>query len=147
MPDQPCLPMNVSPPRKKKGNPEEVQQSHLFTMLRLFESREPRFKFIHASLNGLPLFGKVLGTAWRTGMKKGIWDVFTPVRGEWEGRACSGLYIEIKATTPLTLEQKEFREQCGDLYAFVVCRTWIDAGRAICSYLGVTDALILEAIK
>ncbi len=147
MPEQPSLPLGVAPPRKKPGRPEDVQQSHLFRFLRLFTPKEPRFRFIHGSMNGLPLFGKVLATACRTGMVAGIWDVGVPYSGVWEGKEYAFLYIELKATRSLSQEQKEFRESGEGRYAFVVCRSWVTAAQTICTYLGVDDPFILEAIK
>jgi hypothetical protein len=141
------LPLGVKPPRKRRGNPEEVQQACLFKFVRAFQHREPRFRFIHGSMNGLPLFGKVLATASRTGLTKGIWDCNCPGRGVWEGQSMSGLYIELKATTGLTTEQKEFRDAYADLYAFVVAKEWVTAARAICSYFEIDDPYILEAIR
>lgn len=144
---QTALPLGMKPPRKPRANPEEVSQAHLFRFLRLYESSEPRFRFIHGSMNGLPLFGKVLAKACRTGLTRGIWDVAVPYPGEWEGRQFAFLYVEMKAEKSLTTEQKEFRDACSDRYAFVVCRSWVVAGQTICKYLGVTDPDILEAIR
>jgi hypothetical protein len=69
------------------------------------------------------------------GLTAGVWDVFVPVPSS----GCHGLYIELKAGhNGLTNEQTSFRAALEPLgFRFVVCRSWLEAVRAVCEYLGL----------
>lgn len=148
----PAIPAKLRPrPSKAKGyvrnTEEERQQAALFEFLRLYTWIEPRFKYIHASLNGLYLTGKVLATATAIGRVPGPWDVLVPFVGCWDGEQKAGMFIEMKHKTNLTESQEGFRDAVGDAFAWVVCHTEKEASCAICAFLGVTDPDVLEAIK
>lgn len=132
----------------KRDNPEDREQSQLFHFLRLYRRFEPRFAVIHASLNGLFLTGKTKEKAVRTGMEEGVWDVFLPLVGHWEGREYAGMYLEMKIPpNKLTTAQERFRDATDGQFVFVVASDWLTAARAIVGFLSVTDSAITEAIK
>lgn len=93
----------------------------------------------------------------REGRTRGVWDVFIPFPGGFEGiegrnpREFCGAYIEFKAKgRTLTEEQRDFY---GALllarapFAFRVFNDWLEAATWTCNYLGVTDPDIWHAIK
>jgi hypothetical protein len=132
----------------KRQTPEFAMQCRLFAFLRDNAKREPRFGFVFAIPNGLHLSPKTAADAVAQGVLAGVWDVFLPYQGEGACSQYYGLFVEMKhGTNNLTESQKRFRDGIGAVYGCVVCRSWQQAATEICTYLGVTDPAILDAIR
>jgi hypothetical protein len=132
--------------KQRRATPEADQQEALFLWRGLWKGRYPEMKWLHASLNGVPLPVSTARKASKQGMTAGIWDVFLPVPqvpiggGDpnlWPTYNYGGLYIEMKAgKNGLTSEQAKFQEDNLGRYRFAVCHTWTEAAQVIGDYLG-----------
>jgi hypothetical protein len=151
----PSLPATLRPRKSrasgyKRGCSEKEQQIALFRFLRLYAKKDPRFGFIFAIPNGLALHPKVAADAVSQGVVSGVWDILVPfpgVAGPNDDDWC-GLFLEMKwGQNVLTDNQKAFEKAVNYGFAFTVCYDWLEAARAICQYLNVRDAAILEALK
>lgn len=128
---------------------EADEQSALFVFLRRFAHLAPEFKNVHSSMNGIYLpLPKLKDAAEAQGMVAGVWDVFCPATTPIAQRGCAGHYIEMKVgKNDLTDEQKAFQSRVGGGYRWSVCRSWVQAARAIVKFYGVDCTAILEAIR
>jgi len=124
---------NVSP---RLDPLEEADQIALFQWRRLMVPKYPELRWLHASLNGVPLSPGLAAKMRALGMTAGIADVFLPVaKGGY-----SGLYIELKRAkgvpSDLSSAQKEFVEfVTGQGYLARWCKGWEAAVRLITDYL------------
>lgn len=128
---------------RKKNEPitcphEETEQILLFQWRDMSVKTIPELRWLHSSLNGVPLSPGLASKMKRMGMTRGVVDVFLPiVRGGY-----AGLYIEMKrrngVPSHLSASQKEFiafaREQG---YRAEWCKGWIPARDLILEYLEV----------
>lgn len=131
--------------RAKPQQREQAEQIALFGWRNAWQGKYPQLKWLHASLNGVPLGSEAMGAkAKRAGLTKGVWDLFLPGRAliGWK----SGLYVEMKDAETvrkkgydLTPEQQQFHDALIDSFEFVVCYSAQEAVTAICDYLGITD--------
>ena len=71
---------------------EYHEQCAVFKLAQLYGREYPELKFLNGSLNGVRLTIGQAVKAKATGMKKGMPDLFLPVK---RGK-CSGLFIELK---------------------------------------------------
>lgn len=128
-------------PRKANACPlEEAEQILLFQWRDIAVKTIPELRWLHSSLNGVPLSPGLASKMRRMGMTRGVVDVFLPiVRGGY-----AGLYIEMKrrngVESDLSASQKEFivfaREQG---YRAEWCKGWIPARDLILEYLEVAQ--------
>ncbi len=130
---------------------EAQSQRDLFTFLRYWAYREPRFRYIFAIPNGGKRDGATAAQMYLTGTLAGVWDICCPFFGPWMNDGTyapyGALYIEMKsATGRLTAAQEAFRAALQEEAAFVVCRSWVDAAQVICRYMNVQDEAILAAL-
>lgn len=127
-------------PRKVSAVPlEEAEQIALFQWRDVAVQAIPELRWLHSSLNGVPLSPGLALKMRRMGMTRGVVDVFLPiVRGGY-----AGLYIEMKrrngVPSHLSASQKEFiafaREQG---YRAEWCKGWEPARDLILNYLEAT---------
>lgn len=139
-PQLPDLFGNRQPRKASTVSLEETEQILLFQWRDLSVKDIPELRWLHSSLNGVPLSPGLAVKMRRMGMTKGVVDVFLPVvRGGY-----SGLYIEMKrrngVESDLSASQKEFiafaREQG---YRAEWCKGWIPARDLILEYLEVAQ--------
>ena len=140
--------VNARTARKKRSTPEFDAQKALFDWLRLWEHRERRFVWIHASLNGVPLSPKCARDARSAGMKSGIWDITIDYSIKaFQANYYEGARIEMKiGKNKLTEAQIAYRDAHPQL-AYCVAYSWLEAARFICSYLDISDREILDSIR
>lgn len=128
-------------PRKANACPhEETEQILLFQWRDIAVKTIPELRWLHSSLNGVPLSPGLASKMRRMGMTRGVVDVFLPI----VRNGYSGLYIEMKRSngvpSHLSASQKEFlafaREQG---YRAEWCKGWIPARDLILEYLKVTQ--------
>lgn len=124
-------------PRKASVCPlEEAEQIALFQWRDVAVKSIPELRWLHSSLNGVPLSPGLAVKMRRMGMTKGVVDVFLPV----VRNGYSGLYIEMKrrngVKSNLSDAQSEFidfaREQG---YRAEWCKGWEPARDMILNYL------------
>jgi hypothetical protein len=127
-------------PRKANVCPlEEAEQIALFQWRDVAVKSIPELRWLHSSLNGVPLSPGLAVKMRRMGMTKGVVDVFLPV----VRNGYSGLYIEMKrrngVKSDLSDAQSEFidfaREQG---YRAGWCKGWEPARDMILNYLEAT---------
>ena len=129
---------------RKKNEPitcphEETEQILLFQWRDLSVRDIPELRWLHSSLNGVPLSPGLAVKMRRMGMTKGVVDVFLPV----VRNGYAGLYIEMKrrngVKSNLSEAQSEFidfaREQG---YRAEWCKGWEMARDMILNYLEAT---------
>ena len=124
----------IKPSRTKKRNaqPEAAEQENVIKWARDNEKTYPFLWMLHSSLNGVKLSKAQAGKALKQGMKKGVPDLFLPVK---QG-GFSGLYIEMKsAKGRISIEQSKFLKDVSDNgYAAFVCYSADDAIKRIEDY-------------
>lgn len=115
---------------------EEADQIAIFQWRRLMVPKYPELRWLHASLNGVPLSPGLAAKMRALGMTAGIADVFLPVaKGGY-----SGLYIELKrakgVASDLSDDQREFLGfVAGQGYRAEWCKGWEAAKNLIVEYL------------
>ena len=120
-------------PGYRRGDAEAREQAALILWRNAHRRRYPELAWLHAVPNGYRLSPAQAGKAKAQGLTAGVWDLFLPVTAYPFG----GLYLEMKAgRNALTEEQKAFRAALESDYEFALCRSWVEAARAICDYLG-----------
>lgn len=121
----------------KRNNEEQQNQIAYFKWVR--QQTDPRFKWIHASMNGVPATGPAsAGLRKASGQTKGIADIFIPVPvGPWHG-----CWIELKATKgSVTAEQEEFLLDMSAMgYRVHVAYSRDEAREITLAYLNYTEA-------
>jgi hypothetical protein len=118
---------------------ESLEQEMVFYWARANEKAHPELKWLHSSLNGVRLRPMQAVRAKKQGMKKGIADIFLPVKRD----KFSGLYIELKRLKGSTtsLEQKEFLRFVRDQGYFAeICLGANEAIKLIKKYLEIGKA-------
>jgi len=117
---------------------EHAEQSALFSTLALYTNKYPMLQWVHAIPNGSYFHGHwgTIRKAIEEGLTKGVWDVFVPVPVDDK----ADLYIEMKwGSNKLTDNQKQFRKDVGEGYAWAVCYFAEEAAYAIGEYLGIEE--------
>ena len=139
-PQLPDLFGNRQPRKASIVSLEETEQIALFRWRDIAVKAIPELRWLHSSLNGVPLSPGLSLQLRRMGMTRGVVDVFLPiVRGGY-----AGLYIEVKrrngVPSDLSDAQSEFidfaREQG---YRAEWCKGWIPARDLILEYLEVAQ--------
>ena len=100
--------------------------------------RYPQLKWLHSSLNGVRLSFGLARKAKNSGLKKGIADLFLPVRNMFY----SGLYIEMKwEKNKQSIEQKDFQTfvECQG-YKYVLCYSAEKAIKEIQAYMAYVQS-------
>lgn len=114
---------------------EFEEQCAVFDYARIKAKRDPRWRLLFATLNGVRLPIGLAVKAKRAGMVTGVPDVILPVIGY---AACPGLFIELKRIKlgHVTEEQKEFHAALRSQgYEVQVCRGAKEAIAIIETYL------------
>ncbi len=123
----------IKPSRtKKRAQPEAAEQEKVIAWAKENENNYLFLRLLHSSLNGVKLSKAQAGKALRQGMKKGVPDLFLPVK---QG-GFSGLYIEMKsAKGRISIEQSKFLKDVSDNgYAAFVCYSANEAIKRIEDY-------------
>lgn len=122
-----------------KSRTEHSLQTAFFAWLAIY--KHPDMKWVHAIPNGGERSAASAGRLKAEGVRKGVWDVFVPVRRQ----GYSGLYIEFKIPERvrhirggLSDEQVEFgKHALSQGYKMEVCYSWREAAAHVCDYLGI----------
>ena len=122
----------VKPRTKRNAQPEAIEQAKVVAWARANENNYPYLWLLHCSLNGVKLSKAQAGKALKQGMKKGVPDLFLPVK---QG-GFSGLYIEMKsAKGRVSVEQSRYLKCAAENgYSVVVCYSANEAIKRIEDY-------------
>ena len=122
----------VKPRTKRNAQPEAIEQAKVIVWARDNERNYPYLQLLHCSLNGVKMTKAQAGRAIAQGMKKGVADLFLPVKQGGYG----GLYIEMKsAKGRISIEQSKFLKDVSDNgYAAFVCYSANEAIKRIEDY-------------
>jgi len=117
----------------RRNNLEHTEQSRFFAILRRL--KHPAAEWTFAIPNGFLLDKGLRIKAWREGMTAGVWDVFVP----WPAQGHHGLWIEFKSPKgTLSPTQVQFHNSMAPRgYKLTVCRSYRDALREFCEYVGI----------
>lgn len=123
----------MTPEQFARSGTEHGHQVAVFCWAALNTQKYPELRWLHAIPNGGLRDKVVAGKLKAEGVKRGVADIFLPVR---RGISC-GLYIEMKKPGgKATPEQKEFGAFVQSQgYLFYVCDHWQHAVNIIDSYL------------
>ena len=115
----------IKPRTKRNAQPEAIEQAKVIAWAKENENNYLFLWLLHSSLNGVKLSKAQAGKALKQGMKKGVPDLFLPVK---QG-GFSGLYIEMKsAKGRISSEQSKFLKAASDFgYACFICYSAVDA--------------------
>ena len=118
--------------KRRNAQPEAIEQAKVIAWARANESNYPYLWLLHCSLNGVKMTKAQAGRAIAQGMKKGVADLFLPVKMGIYG----GLYIEMKSEKGRTsIEQSKFLKAVSDNgYAAFVCYSAVEAIDKIKAY-------------
>lgn len=118
--------------KRRNAQPEAIEQAKVIAWARANERNYPYLWMLHCSLNGVKMTKAQAGRAIAQGMKKGVADLFLPVKQGGYG----GLYIEMKsAKGRISIEQSKFLKDVNDNgYAAFVCYSADDAIKRIEDY-------------
>ena len=122
----------IKPRTKRNAQPEAIEQAKVIAWARANENNYPYLWLLHSSLNGVKLSKAQAGKALKQGMKKGVPDLFLPVK---QG-GFSGLYIEMKsAKGRVSVEQSRYLKCAAENgYAVSVCYSANEAIKRIEDY-------------
>jgi len=115
---------------------EHDEQAALFLWASIYQERIPGIELMFAVPNGGYRLGKTARDLREEGVKKGVPDVWLPVKGIYENRPVVGLVIEMKFDrNKPTKEQKWWLERLAEnSWRTVVCYSWREAAKAICEH-------------
>lgn len=121
----------------KEGATEHSHQVAVFA----WATDKPSLRWLHAIPNGGDRDSITAGKMKAEGVKKGIHDMFLPLRTS----LYSGLYIELKRPERrtqqgggLSAEQIEFGDfACANGFKVRCCYNWRDAVRELCAYVNI----------
>lgn len=118
--------------KRRNAQPEAIEQAKVIAWARANESNYPFLWLLHCSLNGVKMTKAQAGRAIAQGMKKGVADLFLPVKMGIYG----GLYIEMKSEKGRTsIDQSKFLKAVSDNgYAVSVCYSANEAIKRIEDY-------------
>lgn len=118
--------------KRRNAQPEAIEQAKVIAWARASERNYPYLQLLHCSLNGVKMTKAQAGRAIAQGMKKGVADLFLPVKQGGYG----GLYIEMKsAKGRISIEQSKFLKDVSDNgYAAFVCYSANEAIKRIEDY-------------
>ena len=117
---------------ENNAQPEAIEQAKVIAWARANERNYPYLWMLHCSLNGVKMTKAQAGRAIAQGMKKGVADLFLPVKMGIYG----GLYIEMKSEKGRTsIDQSKFLKAVSDNgYAVSVCYSANEAIKRIEDY-------------
>jgi len=118
--------------KRRNAQPEAIEQAKVIAWARANERNYPYLWMLHCSLNGVKMTKAQAGRAIAQGMKKGVADLFLPVKMGIYG----GLYIEMKSEKGRTsIDQSKFLKAVSDNgYAVSVCYSANEAIKRIEDY-------------
>lgn len=121
--------------KRRKAQPEQMEQAKVIAWARANENNYSYLWLLHCSLNGVKMTKAQAGRAVAQGMKKGVADLFLPVK---KG-IFSGLYIEMKSEKGrISIEQSKFLKAVSDNdYSAFVCYSAVDAIAKIKAHYGL----------
>ena len=132
------------PKRKPKRNWEEDDQVALFGRRDEYQSKYRPLCRLFATLNGIYVPPALLSRVKRSGLTKGVLDIWLPIRRvDADGNVWGGLVIDLKrkGKGKPSPEQLEWaRDLVENGYRAYFCEGSVEAWRAICCYLGITGA-------
>jgi len=115
----------VKPRTKRNAQPEAIEQAKVIAWARANERNYPFLWMLHSSLNGVKMTKAQAVRAIAQGMKKGVADLFLPVK---KG-VYSGLYIEMKSEKGRTsIDQSKFLTAVSENdYLAHICYSAVEA--------------------
>ena len=115
----------VKPRTKRNAQPEAIEQAKVVAWARANERNYPFLWMLHSSLNGVKMTKAQAVRAIAQGMKKGVADLFLPVK---KG-VYSGLYIEMKSEKGRTsIDQSKFLTAVSENdYLAHICYSAVEA--------------------
>lgn len=118
--------------KRRNAQSEAIEQAKVIAWAKLHERNYPYLWLLHCSLNGVKMTKVQAVRAIEQGMKKGVADLFLPVK---KG-IYSGLYIEMKSAKGRTsIDQSKFLKAVSDnSYAAFVCYSAVEAIDKIKAY-------------
>ena len=118
--------------KRRNAQPEAIEQAKVIAWAIANERNYPYLQLLHCSLNGVKMTKAQAGRAIAQGMKKGVADLFLPVKMGIYG----GLYIEMKSEKGRTsIDQSKFLKAVSDNgYAVSVCYSANEAIKRIEDY-------------
>ena len=122
--------------KRRNAQPEAIEQAKVIAWARANERNYPYLHLLHCSLNGVKMTKAQAGRAIAQGMKKGVADLFLPVKNG----GFSGLYIEMKsAKGRISIEQSKFLKAVSDNgYSAFVCYSAVEAIDKIKAYYNLS---------
>ena len=111
--------------KRRNAQPEAIEQAKVIAWARASERNYPYLQLLHCSLNGVKMTKAQAVRAVAQGMKKGVADLFLPVK---KG-VFSGLYIEMKSEKGRTsLDQSKFLTAVSENdYSAHICYSAVEA--------------------
>lgn len=111
--------------KRRNAQPEAIEQAKVIAWAKKNEHIYPYLWLLHCSLNGVKMTKAQAGKAIAQGMKKGVADLFLPVKNE----SSSGLYIEMKSEKGRTsTEQSKFLTAVSENgYSAFICYSAVEA--------------------
>ncbi len=115
----------VKPRTKRNAQPEAIEQAKVIAWARANERNYPYLWMLHSSLNGVKMTKAQAVRAIAQGMKKGVADLFLPVK---KG-VYSGLYIEMRSEKGRTsIDQSKFLTAVSENdYLAHICYSAVEA--------------------
>ena len=115
----------VKPRTKRNAQPEAIEQAKVVAWAKRHEHIYPYLWLLHCSLNGVKMTKAQAVRAIAQGMKKGVADLFLPVK---KG-VYSGLYIEMKSEKGRTsIDQSKFLTAVSENdYLAHICYSAVEA--------------------
>jgi len=111
--------------KRRNAQPEAIEQAKVIAWAKLHERNYPYLWILHCSLNGVKMTKAQAVRAIAQGMKKGVADLFLPVK---KG-VYSGLYIEMKSEKGRTsIDQSKFLTAVSENdYLAHICYSAVEA--------------------
>ena len=127
----------VKPRTKRNAQPEAIEQAKVIAWARANERNYPFLWMLHSSLNGVKMTKAQAVRAIAQGMKKGVADLFLPVK---KG-VYSGLYIEMKSEKGRTsIDQSKFLTAVSENdYLAHICYSAVEAIDKIKGYYNLSN--------
>ena len=127
----------VKPRTKRNAQPEAIEQAKVVAWAKRHEHIYPYLWLLHCSLNGVKMTKAQAVRAIAQGMKKGVADLFLPVK---KG-VYSGLYIEMKSEKGRTsIDQSKFLTAVSENdYLAHICYSAVEAIDKIKGYYNLSN--------
>ena len=127
----------VKPRTKRNAQPEAIEQAKVIAWAKRHEHIYPYLWLLHCSLNGVKMTKAQAVRAIAQGMKKGVADLFLPVK---KG-VYSGLYIEMKSEKGRTsIDQSKFLTAVSENdYLAHICYSAVEAIDKIKGYYNLSN--------